>query len=513
MSAVTGISGIQLSAASAAYAPTNSADVSAIASAYAESAASSKLDESATADFYSTSNPSGFLTGVDLSDYATTAYVDSSVSGKQDTLTFGYDSNKISAINGSALAGGGGGGSTISTGEFLGYTVVSADNGVSVVGNSGVVSSSVSIPYTDTTWATNTISANSNKSQFRIYNFSRTAGNMTSLPTGNSVRIRVTAATPNQAVYTDDQIHLIVYTGTNSGSPIGNWQVQTAQSYKSAIWDKTVTWNSTNQPNMLITAENFNTYSFSTTALYSAVGVGSSASESSYTADVLATHPSYVSSVASSYAESAVSGKADSSALSSYVPYSSLEYNTASAISGINGSALAAGSTYSAGEGIDITDDVISVEAPVDIVAGPGIVIDNPDGNTLRVSTDENYETVLWSGEALTGITLSESLTNFEQIKVVYAEGAGSTRIGYFVTNHFDATHLAGVGSGLYWEDTSEYPMHIHGINLSISNNAVTVVTALAQCFSITNNAFIKWDMGSSFRLLKIMGIHRIANN
>lgn len=166
MSAVTGISGIQLSAASAAYAPTNSADVSAIASAYAESAVSSKLDESATADFYSTANPSGFITGVDLSNYATTAYVDSSVSskldttafnsgdfystsnpsgfitgvdlsnyattayvdssissfvdsayvesqvsGKQDTLSFSYDDDdKISAINGSALAGGGGGG-------------------------------------------------------------------------------------------------------------------------------------------------------------------------------------------------------------------------------------------------------------------------------------------------------------------------------------------------------------------------------------------------------------------
>ena len=77
---------------------------------------------------------------------------------------------------------------------------------------------------------------------------------------------------------------------------------------------------------------------------------------------------------------------AHASALSSYVPYSSLEYNTASAISGINGSALAAGSTYSAGEGIDITDDVISVDTPVDVVAGPGIVIDNPDGNTMRIS-------------------------------------------------------------------------------------------------------------------------------
>ena len=324
MSAVTGISGIQLSAASAAYAPTNSAEVSAIASSYAESAASSKLDTTAF------SNVSGtFLTAHQ---------------SLSESANWNSTYNTVST-NSASWGQGGGGGSTISTGEFLGYTVVSADNGVSVVGNSGVVSSSVSIPYTDTTWATNTISANSNKSQYRIYNFSRTAGNMTSLPTGNSVRIRVTAATPNQVVYSDDQIHLIVYTGTNSGSPIGNWQVQSVQSYKSAIWDKTVTWNSTNQPNMLITAENFNTYAFSTTALYSAVGVGSSASESSYTADVLAAHPSYVSSVASAYAESAVSSYALSADVSGTVDLVS----TQSANWG--GSAL----QLSAGAGISLT--------------------------------------------------------------------------------------------------------------------------------------------------------------
>jgi hypothetical protein len=46
---------------------------------------------------------------LDLSGYATESYVDSAVSGKQDTLTFSYDaSDKINAINGSALAGGGG---------------------------------------------------------------------------------------------------------------------------------------------------------------------------------------------------------------------------------------------------------------------------------------------------------------------------------------------------------------------------------------------------------------------
>ena len=48
------------------------------------SSVSAKLDASASSEFYLTSNPSGFITGVDLDGYATTAYVDSSVSGKMD---------------------------------------------------------------------------------------------------------------------------------------------------------------------------------------------------------------------------------------------------------------------------------------------------------------------------------------------------------------------------------------------------------------------------------------------
>ena len=50
------------------------------------SSVSSKLDASASSEFYLTSNPSGFITGVDLDGYATTAYVDSSVSGKMDKI-------------------------------------------------------------------------------------------------------------------------------------------------------------------------------------------------------------------------------------------------------------------------------------------------------------------------------------------------------------------------------------------------------------------------------------------
>ena len=54
-------------------------------------------------DYYPDTNPSGFISGVDLSDYATTA----DLALKQDTLTFGYDEqDRISSINNSALAGG-----------------------------------------------------------------------------------------------------------------------------------------------------------------------------------------------------------------------------------------------------------------------------------------------------------------------------------------------------------------------------------------------------------------------
>lgn len=504
---LTSLSGNLISAASAAYAPTNSADVSAIASAYA----ADKQDASA------------------MSAYA----LSSNVSGVIDTVS-----------SNSASWGGGGGGSTIATGEFLGYSVVSADNGVSVVGNSGVVSSSVSVPYTDTTWKTNTISANSNKSQFRIYNFSRTAGNMPSLPTGKSVRIRVTAATPNQSVYEGDQIHLIVYTGTNSSSPVGNWQVQSIQGYKSAIWDKTVTWNSTNQPNMLITAENYNTYTFGTTAQYSAVGTGSSASESSYTADILAASPSYVSSVvsgvidtvssnsaswgggggggvdsatvsaiASSYAESAVSSKLDASAssdfystsnpsgfitgidlsdyattayvdssISSFVDSAYVEsqvsskqdtltfdWDADSAISSINGSALAGGGTQVQSNWTEsATADPSYIQnkpTVMGIVAGDNVTITEGVSSITIAATNTTYS-------AGTGLTLSSGEFSVDSSTVAMKTDIPSVPVTDVTV---DGTSVVNNGTAAITMPT----VPSAGNMLSVTNNVLNVTTTV----------------------------------
>ena len=215
-----------------------------------------------------------------------------------------------------------------------------------------------------------------------------------------------------------------------------------------------------------------------------------------------------VSAIASSYVESGVSSKQDTL---------SFAYNTADQISSINGSALAAGSTYSAGEGIDITDDVISVETPVDIVAGPGIVIDNPDGNTLRVSTDENYEVELYKHTTVpyTNVndvyTMSEPITNFERIRIEFWNREFQymrVSFEYYVTDAVaDSTQF------IAFLDVSTGTGNIQRVNMGVGfNSSGNLVDKLHGLFygnggSYTNGS----DRGLGIH--RVVGIHRIANN
>ena len=59
--------------------------------------------------------------------------------------------------------------------------------------------------------------------------------------------------------------------------------------------------------------------------------------------------------------------------------------------------------------------------------AGPGIKIDEPSAGTVRIGNDE---TVLWSGAystTTTSITLSESLSNFEKVKILWQHNNDTT--------------------------------------------------------------------------------------
>ena len=129
------ISGLPIYAPSAAFAPTNSGEVSAIASAYQVVSSTATQLYAGTAYVTSINDApisasragnaanasmanSAYYDGTGrlisaLPDEATvsaiaSSYAESAASSKQDTLTFGYDAeDKISSIDGSALAGGG----------------------------------------------------------------------------------------------------------------------------------------------------------------------------------------------------------------------------------------------------------------------------------------------------------------------------------------------------------------------------------------------------------------------
>lgn len=211
--------------------------------------------------------------------------------------------------------------------------------------------------------------------------------------------------------------------------------------------------------------------------------------------------------------------------------------------------------TYSAGNGIDITSNVVSVdtsvvatksdladkedafdvgtglemdtsgatptlqvEAPVDIVAGPGIVIDNPDGNTLRVSVAQDVEVTLYENSnpsqitSDTDLTLSESYLNFERVKLyLRASGGVATQVSYTVE------------SLVYPSETTELATHFVATTnalLSDLNNFVFQTTAPTTCtvkasgsrINVTPTG-ITTTASRGVRVARIVGIHRIASN
>ena len=544
MSYVTGISGNVISAASAGYAPTNGADVSAIASAYA----------------------TGGVDSATVSAIAS-AYVESGVSSKQDTLTFGYDDSTISSINGSALAGGGGGGTgdyveksamdvAIGSGNDVSSTAFAqgADNvtsGISVAFGVNNVATTSAMAAGKACSAVNKalavgVSSTAKANALAVGNKAK-ADNM-----GLAVGDRCSASTRGLAfgyyasAYIDSVAAGEFCSAKNTAVAFGKYNLHvdgdtsTGESAAFVIGDGTTL---TARHDLMLVTKDGEITMYSSTADTVGTGIMSSIRAISAaatgggvdSATVSAIASSYAESAASSkldttafnsgdfyttsnpsgfvdsaYVESAVSSKADSSALSSYVPYSSLEYNTASAISGINGSALAAGSTYSAGEGIDITDDVISVEAPVDIVAGPGIVIDNPDGNTLRVSTDENYKTLLYTASAYSStLELSESPSNFEYLELEMVNNNGTTLYPHQICRITIPENEFGVAYRTVTYQNINFPVSDWFYAGSISGTTISITRRQMFWHTLSGNEG-GVNQGADIYPAKIYGVHRI---
>lgn len=244
-----------------------------------------------------------------------------------------------------------------------------------------------------------------------------------------------------------------------------------------------------------------------------------------------------VSAIASSYSQSAASSKLDTTAFNSGDFYSTS--NPSGFITGVDmtpyqpTSAMSAYATttfvesglsgkenvFSAGTGLEFvqsgSDRVLQVEAPVDIVAGPGIVIDNPDGNTLRVSqaypTDE---TVLYDANGSpnqTGPwTLSEVRTNFKWIDIVLGVDASGNEVK---VQRFRAdSPYMKVDISRYEEDPiwkiSTMTLTFNQTTMSIKSNSIAryMITSAGAVSASTAAAQAPF-------IYQVIGVGRIASN
>lgn len=178
---------------------------------------------------------------------------------------------------------------------------------------------------------------------------------------------------------------------------------------------------------------------------------------------------------------------------------------------------------FDAGDGLEFTTDsdgnrILQVEGPVDVVAGPGIVIDNPDGNTLRISAAFG-ETLLWKGNTPIGYggsaTVSESLTNFDHIRIYYSLENGTSR------NHIYCHEMQITGTdsviafGDCYQRYSDGKYNFGMINLSYDDTTLEVSIANCARYNMNDVTPINWGINASnyAYIYKIVGVNRIATN
>ena len=170
------------------------------------------------------------------------------------------------------------------------------------------------------------------------------------------------------------------------------------------------------------------------------------------------------------------------------------------------------GGSYTAGEFIDITNDVISVASGdvSNLIPGSGILITQSSaGTTVSIDPEEmprGYnETVLWSGEVSGGQTaeLSEDYSAFSEIKFKYRDwnptDGASNHTERFDT---DATKFVTICG---WQNNANTSRAIF-----IGSYSATDSNHIKLTDAVFTNGGTTWSNGTGgYRLLQVVGINR----
>lgn len=151
----------------------------------------------------------------------------------------------------------------------------------------------------------------------------------------------------------------------------------------------------------------------------------------------------------------------------------------------------------------------------MDIVAGPGIVIDNPDGNTLRVSVaHEDYEKELYVRPTVPYSNvndvykLSEPVTNFERIRV---ESWNREFQQYRATYEFTIAGSTTSTMFVMNMDHSESTSNIQRLNMRFSYNSDGNLVDKGHILFYGNGNSSASGNQRGLGIHRVVGIHRIA--
>lgn len=146
---------------------------------------------------------------------------------------------------------------------------------------------------------------------------------------------------------------------------------------------------------------------------------------------------------------------------------------------------------------------VIGDTSATNFIAGQGIKIDSPSAGTVRIANDE---TVLFSSENGEGssITMSESPSNFERIKVLQGRNTESCNYAEFPGSQ----NVWQMASWIIASDNSNFICDVQ--SWSINGNSGTKIIDQRVTFSST----YKKEPGSFTKYVyKVIGINRIGGN
>lgn len=491
----------------------DSATVSAIASSYAESAASSKQDTLTfgynTADQISSIDGSA-LGGMDEAAVSAiaSAYAESAASSKQDTLTFGYNAeDKISGINGSALAGGEQVVTSLQYATSQSGAIVGSTTGDKAGYGNKVFSARY---YPDQGW----------------YDYQSDTA---------LAAVRFTSWDSNITGNTEYpfEIFMIPYGATNYGNieyitSVGSYMNDYGQfnntsdfriatgmatlSGYSAILDFSVTslpFNTQYGPPMWGTAGGMVLDESENSKPVFSVVYGSGQYDEGRCAPITdgpkdlgfgaITTVSAVSGINELGIAGGAGGGIDSATCSAIA--SAYAESAVSSVSG-NYYTTANESGYALSSDVSATVDLVGTQSAnwggsaLALSAGPGVKLEKV-GNTLVVSTDE---TLLWSGVLTSNQTavLSESIANFRSVKV-YGYTHNGSAFSWASEVPVQNTTIFGVGLSL-WSDSN---LELDASRFALSNTTVSSLSGTWIANATMGNA--------TSNITKVYGINRTA--